>query len=106
MVGQLPRRQQLVRSFQDLAERALPFSVSAPNPNLHNAHRTGLHLRPAREPDHHAGAARARWAAATLDGTVRPAEPRLDRVAARRRVRRGVLEWPRRQRQRCTPALA
>jgi hypothetical protein len=66
---------------------------------FHYVHRTGLHFRSTREPVCHASAARARRAAATLDGTVRPTEPRLDRVATRSRVRRGVLEWPRRQPQ-------
>lgn len=106
MAGQRPRRQQLVRSFQDLAKRELAFSDLASNTNLNYARRTGLHLRPTREPVRHASTTRARWPAATLDGTVRPAEPRLDRLAARRRVRRGVLEWLRRQCQRGAATLA
>jgi hypothetical protein len=73
---------------------------------FHSAHPTGLHLRPAREPDGRASATSARRAATALDRAVRSAEPRLDRVAPRRRVRRGILEWPRRQRQRGAAASA
>jgi hexosaminidase len=53
---------------------------------FHNAHPTGLHLRPAREPDCRTSATRARWAATALDGAVWSTEPRLDRVAPRRSI--------------------
>ena len=36
--------------------------------------------------------ARARWTTAPMDGAVGHAEPRPDRVAARRGVRRGALK--------------
>jgi hypothetical protein len=52
----------------------------------------GLHLRPTRESDHRASELRARWAAPPLDRAVGPTEPRLDRLAARRGIGRGILD--------------
>jgi len=59
----------------------------------------GLHLRPAREPDLRPSEACPGWSAAPVDRAVRPAEPRLDRLAARRGFRRGVLDRRRSRRR-------
>jgi hypothetical protein len=59
----------------------------------------GLHIRPAREPDLRTSEARPGWPAAPVDRAIRPAKPRLDRLAARRGVRRGVLDRRRSRRR-------
>lgn len=94
-----------------------PFTLEEPPPDitcppLPSSYRArklpsvGLHLRPARESDRLTSQARARRSTAPVDRTVRPTEPRLDRLAARRRIRGGVLDGTRRQRQHCAAAAA
>lgn len=79
-----------------------PYSTHSPlsyPPLLDHIAPAGLHLRPPREPDLCPGEARPGWPAAPVDRAVRPAEPRLDRLAARRGIRRGVLDRRRSRRR-------